>query len=87
MPRRFAPRDGGIPQFIDLPPSPFRGNDRLVLDICVDLCVSVRCSIAGRHSGRPMYIFARNIALRLGHGFSERYLSIISAFAVRPISA
>ena len=28
MPRRFAPRDGGIPRFIDLPPSPFRGNDR-----------------------------------------------------------
>ena len=28
FPRRFAPRYGGIPRFIDLPPSPFRGNDR-----------------------------------------------------------
>ena len=24
-------RDGGIPRFIDLPPSPFRGNDRGIL--------------------------------------------------------
>ena len=31
LPRRFAPRDGGIPRFIDLPPSPFRGNDSTVL--------------------------------------------------------
>ena len=31
LPRRFAPRDGGIPRFIDLPPSPFRGNDRGIL--------------------------------------------------------
>ena len=54
FPRRFAQRDGGIPRFIDLPPSPFRGNDRLVLDMCVDLYVSARCSIAGRHSGRPL---------------------------------
>ena len=29
FPRRSAPRDGGIPRFIDLPPSPFRGNDTL----------------------------------------------------------
>ena len=54
LPRRFAQRDGGIPRFIDLPPSPFRGNDRLVLDMCVDLYVSARCNIAGRHSGRPL---------------------------------
>ena len=33
FPRRFAPRDGGIPRFIDLPPSPFRGNDRVFLYI------------------------------------------------------
>ena len=56
FPRRFAQRDGGIPRFIDLPPSPFRGNDRLVLDMCVDLYVSARCSIAGRHSGRPLRV-------------------------------
>ena len=31
FPRRFAQRDGGIPRFIDLPPSPFRGNDRGIL--------------------------------------------------------
>ena len=31
LPRRFAPRDGGIPRFIDLPPSPFRGNDSTFL--------------------------------------------------------
>ena len=54
LPRRFAQRDGGIPRFIDWPPSPFRGNDRLVLDMCVDLYISARCSIAGRHSGRPL---------------------------------
>ena len=29
FPRRASPsRDGGIPRFIDLPPSPFRGNDK-----------------------------------------------------------
>ena len=31
LPRRCAPRDGGIPRFIDLPPSPFRGNDMVIL--------------------------------------------------------
>ena len=31
FPRRFAQRDGGIPRFIDLPPSPFRGNDSTFL--------------------------------------------------------
>ena len=35
FPRRFAQRDGGIPRFIDLPPSPFRGNDRGVLYIAL----------------------------------------------------
>ena len=31
LPRRCAPRDGGIPRFIDLPPSPFRENDMVIL--------------------------------------------------------
>ena len=31
FPRRFAQRDGGIPRFINLPPSPFRGNDTCIL--------------------------------------------------------
>ena len=31
LPRRCAPHDGGIPRFINLPPSPFRGNDMVIL--------------------------------------------------------
>ena len=63
FPRRFAQRDGGIPRFINLPPSPFRGNDRGNLYIAFSFTYWQSLK-----SGDPSVSFADSVSLRLGHG-------------------
>ena len=62
FPRRFAQRDGGIPRFINLPPSPFRGNDRGNLYIAFSFTYWQSLK-----SGDPSVSFADSVSLRLGH--------------------
>ena len=49
-------RDGGIPRFINLPPSPFRGNDRGIRT-GKPICHAVQgAMVSGRHRGRPVNV-------------------------------
>ena len=68
-------RDGGIPRFINLPPSPFRGNDRGIRT-GKPICHAVQgAMVSGRHRGRP---------LRVGFGYLLSFLPCSSLYSGDP---
>ena len=68
-------RDGGIPRFINLPPSLFRGNDRGIRT-GKPICHAVQgAMVSGRHRGRP---------LRAGFGYLLSFLPCSSRYSGDP---